>query len=100
MFYTCFAAVVISKTAMLDLFDFTEDSLSSSSVTFVTEDSFLKLPGWVYGDLEFSFRTHQSSALLLYQSSSNGDWFKVTLEAGQPMKNYSVKFLYSNDDCL
>nr|XP_034312115.1 contactin-associated protein-like 5 isoform X6 [Crassostrea gigas] len=63
-----------------------KDSLSSSSVTFVTEDSFLKLPGWVYGDLEFSFRTHQSSALLLYQSSSNGDWFKVTLEAEDAIK--------------
>lgn len=77
---------------MLDWSDFTEDSLSSSSVTFVTEDSFLKLPGWVYGDLEFSFRTLQSSALLLYQSSSNGDWFKVTLETGQPIKNHLVKF--------
>nr|XP_022313523.1 contactin-associated protein-like 5 isoform X4 [Crassostrea virginica] len=62
------------------------ESLSSSSVTFVTEDSFLKLPGWVYGDLKFSFRTHQKQALLLYQSSSNGDWFKVTLEAEDAIK--------------
>ncbi|XP_048758506.1 axotactin-like isoform X3 [Ostrea edulis] len=58
-----------------------KESLSSSAVTFVTEDSFLKLPGWIYGDLEFSFRTHQSTGLLMYQSSFNGDWFRVTLEA-------------------
>ncbi|XP_061182173.1 axotactin-like isoform X3 [Saccostrea echinata] len=57
-----------------------KESLTLSAVTFVTEDSFLQLPGWVYGDMEFSFRTHQTSALLMYQSSFSGDWFKVTLD--------------------
>ncbi|KAJ8305373.1 hypothetical protein KUTeg_015918 [Tegillarca granosa] len=53
----------------------------AKSVTFKTATSFIQLAPWTTGDLQFSFRTHQQRALLLYQSavSANTNYLKITL---------------------
>ncbi|XP_067139514.1 axotactin-like isoform X3 [Centruroides vittatus] len=50
-------------------------------ITFITENSYLQLPGWKEGDLAFSFRTSSNRAILLYQKSPfiNHSYFQVLL---------------------
>ncbi|XP_042909251.1 axotactin isoform X2 [Parasteatoda tepidariorum] len=38
-------------------------------ITFKTWNSFIEVPGWRRGDIAFSFRTSNSQAVLIYQSS-------------------------------
>lgn len=70
-------------------------------ITFITENSYLQLPGWKKGDLAFSFRTSSTKAVLLYQNAPyiNHSYFQVLLIDDKTLsfeftvnkKPYSVK---------
>lgn len=49
------------------------------TVTFTSMGSYIRLPGWSGGDLQFYFRTTQPEAVLLYQHGRNASYHDIQL---------------------
>ena len=68
-------------------YSFVEESISSTAVTFKSGYGYLQLAGVdpsLSGTLQFSFRTYQNLALLMYQDAgaNTTNSFQVTLTSG------------------
>ena len=63
----------------------TDKQHPNTAVTFTSDNGYLLSQAWVSGTITVSFRTHHSSAILLYQNGTdtNINYFIVALTTGK-----------------